>query len=237
MNQGRSTLKINDEEAVSVKKKVIWLLVFFIVVGLIGCTTENTQQPEQQVDPITETEKPVEEESTKEEAKVDSEDVVKQARFDEIKADLIERELIDEETPVYRFKERIVMEGIAVHSVYTDISFDYTGREYYVNIAYLTADKLLLSFNVIGTTNNYFVIWHNIDTSFEVLVGDEIIECWNTALPMTTEIDNIKSGRYDLHFINQRILDEVKENDHIVLFFTILGRTDVIILVGSDITL
>ncbi len=221
------------------KKVTLWLLVFTLV-ALIGCgnrSAENTQRSEQVV-PKTEVAKSVEaaqdKEIVKKEVKVVDEEILKRDRFDEIRTDLIERGLIDESTPVYGFGERIVIDRDPPPNIYTgNIPGDYRGKEYYIAISSLSSKRFMVGFNVVGTRKNLVIDDRNLE--FGVLVDDEVISFNSFISLVSMTIDNKPSMRYNLESNNQRVMDDVRESDHVVLFFTIFGKEEVIIILDLDI--
>jgi hypothetical protein len=234
----RSTLK-NKKEAIIVKRAACLLIIFLLV--LTGCSTNSKEvvsNPNKEVVKTTgtESEGPSTDKPGKEE--VIKETDVNEKRFEEIKADLLERGLISKDTKVYRIGERaVISEDISCRNSEEE---KLKGKEYFITGVCLRTEELLFEKEKKVFILRFVLIIdkifdHALDYDIGVLVGNEVVNIkknWNQTFK--AEVDGEKAIRTRMESPAKSIVEEIEGSDRVVLFSRFMDQTDVFIVFKSE---
>lgn len=216
-------------------KRIAWilLLVFLSFIILVGCSVPpiEAKQDEPQKTELAEAEKEKEEP-----VKIKSEI---ERRIDQIRSSLVERGLMGANDRVYRLEEEIDPSGRTYTTPFGERIFQ--GFKYYVvlpRIRYKGEEKVFhLGVNLFGEIKEEYAFPRfPLGTNhFGILVGDEIINLSSRGIATGFRDDLKKNTRYNLEGDNRKIIEKLREPTDVVLFSTIVGKTDVIIILKEEI--
>ena len=162
----------------------------------------------------------------------------RERRIDQIRLSLVERGLISENHKTYGLGEEIDLSGRNNPIL--------EGNKYYLLSSWMghrvghQVEKKYFSFgvNLFGEFKRAHVYPEfPLDDyySFRILVGEELIRVEAVGINRQIRSDGKGNTRYNFKGTNAKIVEKFKEPTDAVLFFTIAGKTDIVILLEEDI--